>query len=625
MRTWMRLIMMLALAAGLGSPPCRAAEAFVPPAEDVVVFRRDRLPMDVESMAELSGHLLTLAKAHGGKSSVQRRTVAQLLALAAALQPASAPVREFAAAYAAGKREVAAGAGEAGAARRRAREMLGWLGDPGANEDALALAACLKDVLAAADPDHPESEKHLAAGEQGPWQGWVQPVAAFRTRDGRPRRESGPDPRGDPDAVAETPGRKPVVQAEKPAVKLPEAGLLTIVWAADQPGATRELRPIALSMKAGPRPPRERREDDGKEAEGEQREDAPPAFACGWNNPGALLGRSSEGHAEARQLEWRKFQEVAATAVSAAETLLGTLPGDAQAVFAPGGKFIYRAEKDGAALSGALAVLIHAAFSGHQPQGAVIAEVRADGSLHLPPDFWLRLRALPAAGVGRLVLPTAAGPYLPSLLALEIPEVFFHSEILLADTLADLIALSTGRMDEQTAQASAAFHEIRADWGGKPVGPFVNNRAVRQPLEAIARQAPCHASARLLAIQGAAQRPTTLPKPLLAWELLNITRRTDWIAQAATTENIKGQDLLALAESARPLVSALDRYTELRDRELNDAAGEILVALRTFSRALRKTTDSEGNWIDRPSDLRAFKEVHQAITGKLRAAAAIPL
>jgi hypothetical protein len=234
------------------------------------------------------------------------------------------------------------------------------------------------------------------------------------------------------------------------------------------------------------------------------------------------------------------------------------------------------------------------------------------------------LRALPPEGVGRLVLPSAADAYLPSLLALEIPEVFFHNEILLADNLADLIALSTGQAGAAVSEASAGFQEIRAAWAGKPVGPFVNNRTVRQRLDDIARRMPGHASARMLAIQGAAQRPTKLPKPILAAELLNITRRTDWVAQASSTEDLESTDLLAIVDTARPLITALDRYTDLRDREMNDAAGDILVALRTFGRALRKTTDAEGKWISRYSDLQAFRTVHKAMTDKLRAAAAMP-
>lgn len=609
-----------ALLVVLCAPPGGAA-VFVPPAENIVVFRRDLLPIDVESMAELSGHLLVMAKAHGGKSSAQRRAVAQMLALASALQPASAPAREFAAGYAAGKREFGVSEGEARAACRRVREMLGWLGEPDANEDARALAACLKDVLAAADPAHPDSAKHLAAGEQGAWQGWVEPVAAFRARESRPGGEAGPDSETEPDAVAEVPVRKSPEQSEKLAVKLPEASLLTIAWTADQPGAARELRPITVGMKAGVRPPRESSAHDDKGDDAPNRESERPEFATGWQNSGALRSRSGEINEEARQLEWRSFQAVATTAVAAAETLLGSLPGNSQAIFTPGGKLIYRAERDPAALSAPLAILLHSAFSGHPPRGAVIAQVGAAGSLALPPDFWLRLRALPAEGCGRLVVPASAAPYLPGLLALEMPEVFFLNEILLADDFDDLIALSTGQADAAFHDASAAFQEIRTAWAGKPVGPFVNNRAVRLRLEEIGRRAPCHASARLLAIQGAGQRPTRLPKPLLAAELLNITRRTDWIAQATTTEGLKSADLLAMVDTARPLVTAMDRYTELRDREMNDAASDILVALRTLSRALRKTTDAEGNSIDRSSDLRAFREVHKTMTEKLRAAA----
>ncbi len=362
-------------------------------------------------------------------------------------------------------------------------------------------------------------------------------------------------------------------------------------------------------MKTGPRPL----------PEGVGKPENPRSFACVWRNTGPLTGLNPDAQENIREKERHLFREMTAARRAAAESIFGPLPQETQALFSVPPKPAFRADKDGAALSAPVAVLLHSAFSGRQPGAAVIAQVLPDGSLGLPPDAWLRLRALPEKGVNRLILPKSAETLLPSLLALEIPQRFFHTEILLAGNLDELLAIATGAMDSEVREACEAFQEIRSAWAEKPVGPFVNDRSIRTRLEAITRSAPCHASAAMLAIQGANQRPIKLPKNLLAWEMINIIRLTDPIASAESAEKMKSADLLSLAETIKGQISAFDRYTDLRDRETLDAATELMVALRTFGRAMKKTTDHEGKPVSHSADLRNFTSVHKTATAKLAA------
>ena len=53
---------------------------FAVPAEGPVAFRRDRLPLDAGTMAELSRQLVTLAEGLSAETAVNRRAAAQVLA-----------------------------------------------------------------------------------------------------------------------------------------------------------------------------------------------------------------------------------------------------------------------------------------------------------------------------------------------------------------------------------------------------------------------------------------------------------------------------------------------------------------------------------------------------------------
>jgi hypothetical protein len=76
------------------------AAPFAPPADDVVVCRRDRLPLDAETMAVLAADLVTPAKAQGGATATDRRAVAQMTALALALKPGDREAADFLSRYA---------------------------------------------------------------------------------------------------------------------------------------------------------------------------------------------------------------------------------------------------------------------------------------------------------------------------------------------------------------------------------------------------------------------------------------------------------------------------------------------------------------------------------------------
>ncbi|MCF7675227.1 MAG: hypothetical protein K9N23_12760 [Akkermansiaceae bacterium] len=593
-----------ALLAAAGVAGGLSAAPFVPPVEDVVVFRRDRLTLDVDSMEALAAQLLILAKAQGGAGEADRRGVAQMLALARALNPGDDQVWKFGERYAEGKQLAMTDPRTVANVRARVWQTLGWLESADAGEDAKSLAHCLGDVMALADPQHPRAKDLRKRGERGAWAGWVKPLAAFKVSAPvvrTPTQTAEDDPLG-------IPSPEPDESAEPTAsIKLPKATLGTVVWAAPDSNKPRTLIVMDLAMEAtlkGSEP-----ENGGNGKDGDQPQ--PPSFSCKWVNPKADSPRNEETKA---------FNPTSNAARAIVEKHLGPMPADVHMSFSPDTPSIYRMAKDPTGVSGALAVLMNAARTGIEPQGIVLGNIQADGSFRLPTDFWGRLRFLPAtARGGRLVVPAEAEPFLSAVLALEDPGFFLDYEVLYAADFAQLVERTARVSKDGLTDATARFAEIRDKRGNQNVSGYVGNRFVRTRLEEIVRSAPYHASARMLTIQGAGQRPTRLETRILAHELLTITRATDWVAKLTDElDKLDSGALNELAEKGREGVKSMERYAEMRDQALVAQTNDLMMGLRTFSRALRKRTDVAGKWIDHRGDLNTFKQLHQRVTTQLK-------
>ena len=82
-------------AALLGTGMCLCAGEFAPPAEGPVAFRRDKIPLDADTIIGMSKQLGNLALGLNLESAENRRGVAQILALAIALDPGNAKARNL--------------------------------------------------------------------------------------------------------------------------------------------------------------------------------------------------------------------------------------------------------------------------------------------------------------------------------------------------------------------------------------------------------------------------------------------------------------------------------------------------------------------------------------------------
>lgn len=167
------LLFALVLAHPLG------AAVYVPPDDGRALFRRDLLPLDTDTMRELSGHLTELARRDLGQDPAQWRANAQLLAIAVRLDPANRPARDLGRRLAAGELRPPPTGVDLERALASIWRVVAWLVQPEAGREGQLLGHQLLDALHVIDPRHPLAKLHHAAGEAARWRGVVADLSRF--------------------------------------------------------------------------------------------------------------------------------------------------------------------------------------------------------------------------------------------------------------------------------------------------------------------------------------------------------------------------------------------------------------------------------------------------------------
>lgn len=552
-----------------------AAGDFVPPAEGPVAFRRDRIPLDAETMGGLSRQLVTLAEGLDRATAADRRGAAQMLALAAALDPGNARAREMMVDFQKESRPPAVDPGLLAASRAGVWECLGWLETKEAGEQGQALAACLADVAAISDPQHPRAGALRSAGERGAWKGWIPGPAAYETKP--------------PVATVEPPAEE--AAPAKSGILLAKAGVLTPLWkrSARTAAGLWTLATAPLEMSA-----RTISAEDGE----------PQPFSL-------VVGNQSNNSVLA---------PLVPPLLKLLEKEHGSLPaGGRVTIFSPalGESLLSRKVQS---ISGAAAVLASSAITGREPEATIIGLIDESGAFKLPGGFWNQLRSLGPGNGGRLVLPAdAATGYLPSLLALERPQVFFEYEVVLASNFKELLELSAKTPDGTFAKVSAQFREIRERGATQPLGQYVANPFIRRRLAEIVQEAPYHASARMLAVQGAGNRPIFVSRPVLASELRRAIEPMEWLAirPAGTIEDSDIAQIGATYETCHSQVDRLLRYAEKSDRAWLERVQDLVTTIRVLDRAAKGRGDSYEVMDEVATAHTAFLRAYVAVAGDL--------
>lgn len=525
---------------------------FIPPAEGPVAFRRDRIPLDAEAIAGLSKNLETLARGIDTVTPAERRCAAQMIALSLALDPSNTKARELIHEFESGDRKPDADPQLLEKSRARVWQLVGWLETPEAGSQGQALAACLKDVIALSDPRNPKSPAIRESGEKGAWAGWIPALSAYDSQAVAANSSSKPE-MPSPADPADNPGK----------LKLAKAHISTLLWKnvekSDAP--VWKLTVGQMEMTAT-----ESSEHGGG---------SDAAFTLrfgqeGDNNPlnqiaGGLRNLLRKRHAK---------QTAGVTIAIGGPDLQASLQANKRL-----------------AVSAAAAVLADSAFTGAEPDALVIGSVDENGALKLPTGFWDQIRSLPKGNGQRLLLPADAASYMPSMLALEHPEFFLEYEVILAADFSQLAALSAKKPEGQPGVAIAEFRTIRERLGSQDVRQYIANSYVKQRFYSVLQDLPSDQSSKLLLVQAAGNRPTTVSRPVLASEIRRaLEPMADLLKTSDQQQQLDNSELSRLNqvfEACRSGIDALERYSAKSDAPLITEARDLVNLVRNLEKASR--------------------------------------
>lgn len=548
------LLSAIAIGLLLAAPPAEAV--FIAPTDNAP-FRRDQLPIDKETMQQLSSQLATLCATLDSEDPAQQRTAAQFLALAQALDPINRNAQDMLEQYSKERTPAAPSSNDLTLAKTRAWRTQSWLASDEAGADGKSLALCLGDVLAKVDPEHPSAVAFK--NEQGKWTEWVAAADQFKKKDQpsiadneekpdeeMPDKEKEDDPNDESDIAF--------------ALKSATVSSPYFIYNEATKSYDLKLLPVTLSTWTD-----EEHEEFRYHLKDVDEERIRPALLA--------INKST--------VPWLK------------EKYHG-LPRGGVVNLALPPKEIYSTRRNGENLSAAAAVLASASLSGQEPTGIVIGIVQPDGKLALPANGWQLIRSLTNAPASRIVLPKSSAELLLGLLTLDDLTFFMKHDVLLADNIEELVAFSKKTPDANLAAALSNFAGIR-EKATSTLGPFVTNPFVRGRLETISAAMPNYASAQYLLIQAKGKRPSQLSDKVVAHELrtalaplkslVDLYQDDDEDTEPSFTQ------MQSAHESCRAALDPLDRLIASTEREIYGEALDLANTARTLSRAIKKVKD----------------------------------
>ncbi len=559
-----------------------AESTFVPPTEAVPPFRRDKLPIDADVMISLSQKMALLSQSASMNEASQRRAAAQALALALALNPENSSAQKILSSISEGERPGDPNSGDLTRAKDQVWELNKWLASPEAGKDGNLLADLLGDTAAALDPDHQSASGWSDSGERGKWDGWVAPIAAFENR--KPIEQPVIAKNDDPKPPEPSSDNK--LSSE---LKSSSATIKAVLYDHQPDTNTFILGPVTLNMEANS----ESNEEEGEEEHEKLRID----IHCHET----VLDDVREKVAKPILNALTKLHGVEKNKLPKAEIRIKT---------GKAGTYSFRRNADD--MRGPGFILANAALTGISPDAVFVGSFDREGeNLELPDFFWQKISTLVDATGGRLVVPAAAEEYLTALLAMEKPDFFMKYEVLLASSPKEAIRLCAMKPDPELAVILAKFKEIKDRSDTAALGSYLANTHVRKRLVEISQAAPYHLSAKLLAIQGAGARPRAVDRKILAAEVFAAISPLNEFEEMElweiNQEKIEAMD--KALEASRERLARIERYTEMRDREMIKEPEDMIADLRSMIRIIR---DRREMWEKSDDISRAHREFRNA-------------
>lgn len=566
------------------------AAKYISPDESKELFKVEKIPLQVDSMRELSKHLTALACREQDDSSTQRRGTAQMLAVAMRLNSANQLARETDQAMRKNESVTAPAPDAILKAKSRLRFFQRWLSNPDAGTDANALALYIADATRVLNTET------LNAAEQANWSN-ILPA---------PTVEPAP-------AVDKTP---------PPVIAIPDKPPVTDKTSEESPYKISELTvmmPLTMDTLTKYKDANDRNKEKIRRTSGNSTTPVKLSIEQ-QKGPLSLTTTSSlaPGNGPNDKVGFRK-------ALLALQTRLGTSAANAKVNVTIGNRSSsqYSASNDSAAAA-AVELMLAASKAGInlRPDLHLCAAIDSQGKLHLPKNFWSVMKALRAKNgtTGRLIIPKASMGILTQILVFGEPEFFTRWEVIGVDTIEQALTYAAVDTDPKVAEAEQLFLSIRNLSNKEPVTKITVNKAVRTRLSEISSLTPDHLSAQLLLLQGGGKRPIRLNSLGIAHEIYpSIKKMTSSLAQV-NKDNPKPSDIIKIHEAARADLDPLQRLISSSDNAFYKQALDIANDLRSLHILIKRNQRTNSKSNPNKAKVKAMTVSIKANTLKLKAA-----
>jgi len=548
------------------------AASYITPNQTKELFKLEKIPLQVDSMKELSKHLIVVSRRQQDDSGPQLRATAQMLTLAILLNPANQSAREMDRSFSDGKRPKSPP--EAAILKAKARLIFyhRWLASTAAGDDANLLANLLADATKTLQPDT------LNNPDIANWTGVVAPLKNYTTSEISPKDDYTADHIAKNDQENASPKTAitpiaPPISSKFHITKLSLRAPFELInyQKYKNPRSeltnTRTITTHAVSTIDLVLTPGQPDEDNYFEVKSVHK---------GKNH-------------EQKSLIFKKTQD---TLLSLLTNRHGRLPHFNSDVLISGG---FYGKGNELALTAPLALMLESSLNNTplRKDLHLCATLDSTGKLSLPKNFWQIVGALRENPTGgRLIIPTAAYEMLTQILVYGDPDFFTQWEILTADTLDGALAVATQKSSEDLSHAHDYFKTIQDLALKNGVTKLAANHAVRSRLEEILKLAPNHLSAKILLLQGSGKRPMRLSEKSLAHELIPVIKKmNDTLQHKLYAYMLSASTLKNMHEESRDSIDKLDR---LVDRSHDDLYQDALLQANECRRLATMVRRSDG-------------------------------
>ncbi|WP_435892654.1 hypothetical protein [Oceaniferula spumae] len=563
---------MLLTSLSIGSLSSVSAAKYLRPDESKELFKLEKIPLQVDSMKELSKHLTIVAKRQQDDSAVNRRTTGQLLAIAMRLDPANQEARETNRSL---QRDVAfenSNDGQITKAKARLRFYQRWLASPDAGKDANDLANYITDATRVLTPDT------LNNDDQADWTGVIPPLDRYQKRQPTmPETDHTDRTEKTDDEAKPTPPKEDNSEKSNGSYQIPQLSI---------------NMPLAMEKAVKYRDPKDNFQEKTryhrtyvvcpiKLSISPRNGDQPTSIKFKQSMKTKDEDKQKNLDKAVEQLE----QRLGAKGKARMEVEFGTSS--------------YSSQNGPAALA-AIELMAEASRANKALRNDIFlcASLDSSNKLCLPPNFWLVLKSLrtDTKNRGRLIVPKSAIKPMTQLLVFSEPDFFTRWEVFTVETIQEAIAVAAKSTDKNIAEAGELFAPVRNLSGKTDVTKLAVNRAVRKRMENIVALAPNHLSARILLLQGSGKRPMRLSRTGLAFQIQPIVKHMSYtLTQKINPDSPTASTLKDLHVAARAELDPIERLVNRSDDELYQETLRLANDLRSLNLLIKRSERDEDN------------------------------